>query len=155
MLFMESAKNININVRTIATEQGLKGVDIARLSKRHGGLSQKTVSNIMREPFDPAVANIGVNKLDILARTLKVSPQCLIMPPNSRELFTCEELESAINTALEMMAEIEVISLEDNEKLKGIAGLIAAAQHSVLVKKESDTSTFKRLVKFVVRKMKS
>ena len=152
MLNMESAKNINTNVRNIAEEQGLKGVDIARLSNRYGGLSQKTVSNVMRADYDAASANIGVHKLDILAKTLKVSPQSLIMPPGSRdESFTQDELEASIRTALGMLAEMEVVSLEDHERLSGVADLIAAAQHSVLVKKETDTSTFKKLVKFVVR----
>ncbi|MEH6554510.1 hypothetical protein [Pseudoalteromonas tetraodonis] len=154
MLIMESAKNIHDNICRLAAEQGLNGTELARRSMRYGSVSQKTVSNIMRKDgFDPASCNIGVNKLDVLAKTLKVTPHRLIMPVESHDSFTGEELESSLSVALSTLAEMEMIEAEDFEKLNKLVELIAAAQFSVLVRKED--SPLKSLVKFFVRKMKS
>lgn len=153
MLIMESAKNIHTNVKKLAAEQGLNGTELARRSARYGGVSQKTISNIMREDgFDPASVNIGVNKLDVIAKTLKVSPWRLIMPDEAHDSFTREELETSLQLALNTLVEMEFIELADHERLMEIKDMIAAAQFSVLVKKED--SPLKSLVKFFVRKMK-
>jgi len=153
MLIMESAKNIHNNIRRLAAEQGLNGTELARRSIRYGGVSQKTISNIMRKDgFDPASGNLGINKLEILAKTLKVTPHRLIMPVDSHESFTVDELESSLTVALETLAEMEMIETEDFEKLNKLVDMIAAAQYSVLVRKED--SPLKTMVKFFVRKMK-
>ena len=150
---MESAKNIHTNVKKLAAEQGLNGTALARRSIRYGSVSQKTISNIMREDgFDPASVNIGVNKLDVIAKTLKVSPWRLIMPDEAHDSFTSEELECSLKMALDTLAEMEMIDVDDYKKLLDITDMVAAAQFSVLVKKED--SPLKSLVKFFVRKMK-
>lgn len=153
MLIMESAKNIHTNVIKFAAEQGLNGTELARRSIRYGGVSQKTVSNIMRKDgFDPASCNLGVNKLDILAKALKVTPHRLIMPADAHDSFTSEELEGSLTLALETLAEMEMITPEEFEKLDKLSGMVAAAQFSVLVRKED--SPLKSMIKFFVRKMK-
>ena len=151
MLYMDSANNIHINVKKLLKERGLTGTEVARKSVRYGGVSQKTISNITRENFEPENVNIGVNKLDVIAKTLKVSPWSLIMPADAHDTFTREELEKSLVVALETLAEMEVIESDDYEKLMKISDLVAAAQFSVLVKKED--SPLKSLVKFFVRKM--
>lgn len=132
---MESAKNIHLNVNRIAAELGLKGAEIARKSTRYGGISQKTVSNIMRKPFEPGNCNIGVDKLDVIAATLKTSPQALIMPENSRMLSE-EEFDMSLKEALKLMAETEVINEETFNLLMDLSQIIAVTQHSVLFNKE-------------------
>lgn len=148
---MDSANNIHINVKKLIKERGLTGSEFSRKSARHGGVSQKTISNITRDSFDPENVNIGVNKLDVIAKTLKVSPWSLIMPADAHDTFTREELESSLKLALETLAEMEVIDTHDYERLIKITDLVAAAQFSVLVKKED--SPLKSLAKFFVRKM--
>ena len=132
---MESAKNIHVNVNRIAQELGLKGAEIARKSVRYGGVSQKTVSNIMRKPFEPGNCNIGVDKLDVIAATLKTSPQALIMPENSRMLSE-NEFEVSLQESLKLMAETDVIDENTFELLMSLSQIIAVTQHSVLFKKE-------------------
>ncbi|MFT7565852.1 MAG: transcriptional regulator with XRE-family HTH domain [Pseudoalteromonas distincta] len=148
---MDSANNIHINLKKLIKERGLTGTEFSRKSARYGGVSQKTISNITRDSFDPESVNIGVNKLDVIAKTLKVSPWSLIMPEDERDTFTREELEGSLKLALETLAEMEVIETQDYERLMQITDLVAAAQFSVLVKKED--SPLKSLVRFFVRKM--
>lgn len=151
MLNMDSANNIHINVKQLLKERGITGTELARKSVRHGGVSQKTISNITRDTFDPENVNIGVNKLDVIAKTLKVSPWRLIMPADAHDAFTREELEKSLTLALETLAEMEVIGVDEYTALVKISDMVAAAQFSVLVKKED--SPLKSLIRFFVKKM--
>lgn len=148
---MNSANNIHTNVKKLIKEKGFTGAELARRSTRYGGVSQKLISNLTREPFEIEGGNIGVTKLDIIAKTLKVSPWSLIMPPEAHDSFTREELENSLKVALETLAEMEVIEPEEYERLVKISDLVAAAQFSILMKKED--SPLKSIVKFFVRKM--
>jgi len=64
---------LSTNLRKIMEVKGLTQLQLEELTKEHGGLSQKTISNILRK-----VRSIYLEQLDVLADTFGIAPALLI-----------------------------------------------------------------------------
>lgn len=64
---------LSINLRKIMEERGLTQLQLEELASAHGGLSQKTISNILRR-----VRSIHLEQLDVLADTFGIPPAQLL-----------------------------------------------------------------------------
>lgn len=149
---MDSAKNLHVNCKST----GLSGPTVEARAKQYGGFSQKSWSNLTRDGFIVGkTGNIGLDKLDILAKVLDTSPCALISPPGDEgRLVTSEELESSLKKALSVLQEVQVIDDDCYQEFLQVVDLLATAQHAALAERDTNTGTgiISKIVKVLANK---
>jgi transcriptional regulator with XRE-family HTH domain len=65
--------NLSRNLRTLMEAKGFKQLELAKYSKEFGGISQKTISNILNQ-----TRGVYLEQLDVLAAVFGITPAQLI-----------------------------------------------------------------------------
>lgn len=151
---MESTRFLRENLNRLLDERGINGTDLAKASVRHGKISQKVISNILREDLDSYSPTLRT--VEIAAKTLGVPIRDLILDPSKPEAKSEKTLENALYVTALHLFESELLTKDEHDMLKSKAFLISYAVKQVLTNDKADEQKkfISGMVSFLLDKIK-
>ena len=138
-----SRKVLAINLDRLMRERQLKQPDLAKLTKRFGGITQKTISNYLDQSHD-SESNPTLSKVDTLACTLGLTAHELLNPALFSPVKSQVEpdmLELSIGEAVALLHEADILNDELSKIIMAAVKDISRATAIIYNGKVEDNSS--------------
>lgn len=137
------------NIRLLTKMKGWSGADVVRESKKHGGIAQRTISNILRD--DPVVDKINptISSLETFAKIFDVNVAYLVTQRGESHSVSKEDLSKSLKGGYNLLVEAGRVDGVNNQVMSKIINELSIAQHLSYV--VSETGDYEVMLKGMLK----